>query len=83
MISLQAVVGVLALTEPTLLTTEEATIDIEELGVLTRGATIIDRRPNARQRKNIEIVMDIDVEAAREAIIRGLRFAGQETERPV
>jgi inosine-uridine nucleoside N-ribohydrolase len=80
MVSFQAIVGVLALIEPTLLTAEEATIDIEELGVLTRGATIIDRRPYARQRKNIELVTAIDVEAARQAIIRGLRFAGQESE---
>ena len=79
-ISLQAVVGLLALIESTLLTTEEVTIDIEELGLLTRGATIIDRRPYARQRKNIELVTAIDVDSARQAIIRGLRFAGQESE---
>ncbi|MDZ4849128.1 MAG: nucleoside hydrolase [Pirellulaceae bacterium] len=80
MISLQAVVGVLALVEPTLFTTQEATIEIEELGVLTRGATIIDRRPYARQRKNIELVTAVDVEEARQSVIRGLRFAGQESE---
>lgn len=79
-VSLQAVVGVIALLDPTLLTTEEATIDVEELGILTRGATIIDRRPNARQRKNIELVTGIDVEAAKQAVLRGLRFAGQESE---
>jgi inosine-uridine nucleoside N-ribohydrolase len=80
MISLQAIVGVLAVVEPSLFTTEEATIDIEEHGLITRGATIIDRRPHARQRKNVELVTTVDVEAARQAVIRGLRFAGQHSE---
>ncbi len=43
-INLPGVIGLLAVLEPTLFTTEEATVDIEEVGVLTRGATIIDRR---------------------------------------
>lgn len=79
-INLPGVIGILAVLEPTLFTTEEATVDIEEVGVLTRGATIIDRRHFARQRKNVELVTSIDYEQAKQAIIRGLRFAGQESE---
>jgi purine nucleosidase len=60
--------------------TEEVSVDIEEHGRLTRGATVIDRRAFARQRKDVELVTAIDAEATREAIIRGLKFAGQQTE---
>lgn len=80
MISFQAAIGLLAILEPTLMTSEESTVDIEEVGILTRGATIIERRPFARHRKDLELVVGIDTDAAREAIIRGLRFAGQQSE---
>jgi non-specific riboncleoside hydrolase len=79
-ISLQAAVGVVAVLEPGLMATEEVSVDIEEHGRLTRGATVIDRRTFARQRKDVELVTAIDAEATREAIIRGLKFAGQQTE---
>ncbi len=79
-ISLQAAVGLLTLTEPTIMTMEEATIDIEEHGTVARGATVIDRRSFARHRRDVELVTAIDVDAARQAVIHGLRFAGQQSE---
>jgi non-specific riboncleoside hydrolase len=80
MISLQAAVALMVLVEPHLFVTEEATIDVEEVGVLTRGATIIDHRPTARQRKNVEVITSVDIASVRESIIRGLKFAGQQSE---
>jgi inosine-uridine nucleoside N-ribohydrolase len=79
-ISLQAAVGLLTVLEPTLMTTEPAAVDIEEHGTITRGATIVDRRPFARHRRDIELVVDIDIDAARQSIIQSLRFAGQQSE---
>jgi len=70
----------MVLVEPHLFVTEEATIDIEEVGELTRGATIIDHRPTARQRKNVEVITSVDIASVRESIIRGLKFAGQQSE---
>ncbi len=80
MISLQAAVGLLALIEPSLFTTEQATVDIEEEGTIARGASMIDRRSFARQRRDVELITAVDVDAIREAIVRGLKFAGQQSE---
>jgi non-specific riboncleoside hydrolase len=80
-VSLPGAVGLAITLEPTLATTEEVTVEIEDQGTIARGATIIERRSFARQRKNVELVSAVDVEAVREAIQRGLRFAGQELDK--
>ncbi len=76
-IALQAAVGIVYLVEPILFKSEQYSLDVEELGVLTRGATIVDRRPFASSRRDLEIVTGVDSDAARECVYNGLKFAGQ------
>ena len=59
---------------------DQFSVDIEELGELTRGATIVDRRPYASSRRDLEIVTRVDVDAVRDCVYNGLKFAGQCTE---
>jgi non-specific riboncleoside hydrolase len=79
-ICLQAVLGVVYLIEPLLFGSEQFSVDVEELGELTRGATIVDRRPFATARRDLEIVTQVDVDAVRDCVFNGLKFAGQCTE---
>jgi inosine-uridine nucleoside N-ribohydrolase len=79
-IALQAVAGVVYLLEPTLFSTDQFSVEIEELGELTRGATIVDRRPFAATRRDLEVVTSVEVDAVRDCVLNGLRFAGQCTE---
>jgi inosine-uridine nucleoside N-ribohydrolase len=79
-IALQAVLGVVYLVEPQLFDSEQYSVDIEELGELTRGATIVDRRPFATARRDLEIVNSVDIDAVRDCVVNGLKFAGQCTE---
>ena len=44
-------------------------------GWLTTGATVFDRRPVPELRNNVEVAVDIDAAAARDAIARGLANA--------
>ncbi|MEQ1826177.1 MAG: nucleoside hydrolase [Pirellula sp.] len=81
-ITLQAVVGLVFLIEPTLFGTEQFSVDVEELGELTRGATIVERRPFVTSRRDLEIVVKVDVDAVRDCVCNGLKFAGQCTEGP-
>ncbi len=64
-----AIVGIL---HPELLTTERLYCDVEVSGELTRGMTVIDRRRNSPQQPNMDVVVDINVEATIDCILRGL-----------
>jgi inosine-uridine nucleoside N-ribohydrolase len=79
-ISLQAAIGIVYLTEPELFQCEPHALEVEEVGVLTRGATIVDRRPFATVTRELEIAYQSETEAARDAVYNALRFAGQCTE---
>ncbi len=76
-VTLQAVLGIVYLVEPILFKSEQFSVDIEELGELTRGATIVDRRAFALGRRDLEIVTTVDADAVRDCVINGLKFAGQ------
>ena len=76
-ITLQAVLGIVYLVEPILFKSEQFSVEIEELGELTRGATIVDRRAFALGRRDLEIVTTVDADAVRDCVINGLKFAGQ------
>jgi non-specific riboncleoside hydrolase len=78
-INLNAVLGVAYLVEPMLFGSEDCSVDVEELGELTRGATIVDRRPYVATRRGVEVINRVDVEAVRDCVINGLKFAGQAT----
>lgn len=79
-IALQAAIGIVYLVEPILFESEQFSVDIEEHGELTRGATIVDRRLSASSRRDLEIVTSVDADAVRECVYNGLKFAGQCTE---
>jgi len=53
--------------------------DVETQGELTRGATIFDRRSRQHWQFNMEVAIDVDATEAAERVVRGLRYAGQQT----
>ncbi|MFO0921914.1 MAG: nucleoside hydrolase [Pirellulales bacterium] len=79
-ICLPAVIALLNVTEPTLFQTQEAFVEIEELGQMTRGATLVDRRGFGMHRRNMEVATVVDVDSARDSLLNALKFAGQASE---
>ncbi len=78
-ITLNDPTALLAVLEPDLFKWREMAGDVEVQGELTRGATIFDRRMRQHWQFNMEVAIDVDAEEAVERIVRGLRFAGQQT----
>lgn len=76
-ISLQAVMPLLLLLEPILFESEEMVADVEINGDLTRGMLVFDRRAARPARATMEVINQIDIEAARDAFLNMLKFAGQ------
>lgn len=74
-ISLQAVLPILMLVEPSLFGWEEMAGDVETVGELTRGATVFDRRQPRQWRTNMEVANSLDVHAAKEAFFHCLDLA--------
>jgi non-specific riboncleoside hydrolase len=79
-IYLPSVVSVLTLTEPSVFQTQERYVEIEQRGDLTRGMTLLDQRGYGASRRNMEVVVGIDVESARDCILNAWKFAGQASE---
>jgi inosine-uridine nucleoside N-ribohydrolase len=71
--------ALLAVLEPELFTWEEMAGKVETVGELTRGATIFDHRFRREWPLNMEVATAVDAREAVEAVIRGLRYAGQVT----
>ena len=71
--------ALLAVLEPDLFQWREMAGDVETQGELTRGATIFDRRVRQHWQFNMEVAIGVDATEAAERIVRGLRFAGQQT----
>lgn len=67
-------VAAVAATYPELFTTEGLNGDVETSGTLTRGMTVFDRRSHHRQRRNMDVALEMDVAAVRDVILRGLRW---------
>jgi purine nucleosidase len=68
-------IAVAAALHPDLLTTEPLPCDVETEGVLTHGATVIDRRPHSTARPNMDVVLKIDSSAAVNYIVERLQHA--------
>ncbi len=79
MITLADPIAILAVLEPDLFSWREMAGDVETQGLLTRGATVFDRRSRQQWQYNMEVAIDVDADEARERIIRGLRYSGQQT----
>jgi inosine-uridine nucleoside N-ribohydrolase len=65
---LEDVVGIAALSRPSILTTRPAIVDVETRGELTRGMTVVDSRPESREQSNVELATKVDVAAVRKYI---------------
>jgi purine nucleosidase len=59
-ITLDDVVALAAIREPRWCSHETFSMDIELHGHITRGATIFDRRYEARWRANMDVILDVD-----------------------
>ncbi len=77
-ISLQAVLPILMLLEPSLFAWEEMAGDVEISGELTRGTTIFDQRIPRQWRTNMEVAVSVDVAAATSVFYDCLKLAAQE-----
>ncbi len=69
---------VLAAVEPDLFEWENMAGRVETRGELTRGMTVFDRRLHRQWNLNMEVAKSVDHSEARAAIVRGLRYAGQQ-----
>lgn len=76
---LQDAVTLVSLLEPELFQWEEMAGDVEVKGSLTRGMTLFDRRLRPEWKPNMEVARRASTADVRDAIIRGLRYAGQQT----
>jgi inosine-uridine nucleoside N-ribohydrolase len=66
-------VAVMSIIRPELLVTEPMPVDVETEGMITYGATVIDRRPRTFDRPNMDVAVEIDAPAIVEGIMRSLR----------
>lgn len=71
-IYLHAAVTLMVALHPELFEMRELAGDVETQGELTIGATVFDRRPEFRGRTNMEVAVDVDAAAVRDAVVRGL-----------
>jgi len=67
------VVAVVAAMHPELLTTQPLFCDVEVSGELTHGATVLDRRQIPDGQPNMDVAIDLDVDAAIDCILRSFR----------
>lgn len=76
-IYLHAAVGVMVAIHPELFEMRDLAGDVEIRGELTSGATVFDRRPECRPRANMEVAVEVDAVAVRDAVVRGLADIGK------
>ncbi len=74
---LPAAIALLSIVQPELFHAVEMAGDVETRGILTRGATVFDRRVKSLWRPNMDVVTDVDAVAATDCIVRGLTAAGE------
>lgn len=69
---LKDVLGVVAVAQPTVLTTKPMRVDVETRGELTRGMSVVDARTNRTEPPNVDLAIGVDVAAVRGYISRVL-----------
>lgn len=70
--------ALIALLEPDLFTWEPMAGRVETRGDLTRGMTVFDRRLRRKWPLNMEVAVAVDASEVNAAIVRSLRYAGQQ-----
>ena len=78
-ICLPDVVTLLALTHPELFERTSVAADVETSGELTAGMLVIDRRQMRQERPNLELLINGDVPALKDCILRGFAAAAAAT----
>ena len=78
-IHLHDAVALLAAFQPELFEMSEMAGDVETSGDLTTGMTVFDRRGVRKWPMNMEVALDIDANAAKDCVVRGLMKASLET----
>ncbi|MFO0967393.1 MAG: nucleoside hydrolase [Gemmataceae bacterium] len=63
---LKDVLGVVAAARPKLLETKPAHVDVETRGELTRGMAVIDQRPWAQTKSNVDLAVHVDGQGVRD-----------------
>lgn len=67
---LKDVLGVAAVTLPSVLTTKPMRVDVETIGELTRGMSVVDARPEHPGKPNVDLAVGVDMPPIREYIHR-------------
>jgi inosine-uridine nucleoside N-ribohydrolase len=67
----------IALLEPELFSWKGMAGRVETRGELTSGMTVFDRRLRSDWPENMEVAVEVDAKEAKASIIRGIRYAGQ------
>ncbi len=70
---------VVAVLEPDLFVWQNMAGRVETRGEYTRGMTVFDQRLHRQWNLNMEVAVSVDHKVACESIIRGLRYAGQQS----
>lgn len=76
-IYLHAAVAMMVALHPELFEMRDLCGDVETHGEITMGATVFDRRPEFRCQANMEVAMEVDAVAVRDAVVRGLAQLGK------
>jgi inosine-uridine nucleoside N-ribohydrolase len=74
-IQLNDTVAVIAAMHPELFTMERMHGEVETDGTITHGATVFDRRRHPESRPNLDVAVDVDVEAVSRRILETLAAA--------
>ena len=69
----------MAMVSPELFETVELNGQVETGNGSARGFTIFDRREFPDSRPNMEVAIGMDVGAVEDGILRGLKYAGQQS----
>jgi inosine-uridine nucleoside N-ribohydrolase len=72
---LKDVLGIVALSQPAILSTRPVAVDVETRGELTRGMSVVDTRPERTDPANVDLAVGVDVAAVHGYMERLLRLA--------
>ena len=78
-IRLHDALAVLCVLEPDLFKTKEFHGEVATTRGLTSGVTVFDRRDFPAKRPNMEVATGVEVSEAKKALVRGLKYAVQES----
>jgi inosine-uridine nucleoside N-ribohydrolase len=66
---------IVAVSQPRLFRGQTMALDVETEGLLTRGMTVFDRRPNRAWRPNIDVLLEVDAQGLLDHVVNTFRAA--------